>query len=124
MVDVDRLLAEADATVPARWPLLEQWFRERFGREPALEPVLFMVGVQSRGTGYTPQLEKDEKQDLIIQGSYVVLEELGLRASPDPESADADGARSVSISSESVDRQESLLKLGAIRYFEQFMDSP
>ncbi len=123
MTDVDRLLAEAEITVPARWTDLEQWVRERFGRDPGLESILFLVGIQSRGTGYTPQLDRDEKQDLIIQGSLVVLSALGICERPASRSASGE-VTGIEIPKISVDRQESLLKLGAIRYFEQFMDSP
>jgi hypothetical protein len=123
MTDVDRLLAESEIVVPARWPDVEEWIRARFGRDPGLESVLFLVGIQSRGTGYTPQLDRDEKQDLIMQGSSVVLGELGIHERPAVGPSPESSAR-LEIPKIPVEWQESLLKLGAIRYFEQFMDSP
>jgi len=105
----------------ARWSSLETWLKRRFGREPGLESILFLVGVQSRGIGYTPQLEKDEKQDLIMLGSHVVLSVLGLC---DPPTEVGDGFSGIELPRLSIAEQESLLKLGVLRYFEQFMDTP
>lgn len=124
MADVDQLLAEAAVDVQTLWPRLEEWLRQRFGREPGLESVLFLVGVQARGTGYTPQLEKDEKQELIMLGSYVVLSTLGVYEKPLDDAGEPEWSRIVDIPRISIDQQESLLKLGAVRYFEQFMDTP
>lgn len=124
MTDIGQLVAEAEAEVPIRWPELQGWLRKRFGREAGLEAVLFLVGVQSRGSGYTPQLDRDEKQELIIQGCYVVLSELGAYEPVQDPGSDDEWVRRVSIPEISPDQQEDLLKFGAIRYFEQFMDSP
>ncbi len=127
MTDAAALLEEAERAVSSRWSALENWLSVRFGRDPGLESILFLIGVQVRGTGYQPQLEKDAKQDLIMEGARVVLEAIGLSgdrsdfvfrnepsgANPPPETPGL-----------TVEQQERLLKLGALRYFEQFMDSP
>lgn len=121
--DVERLLTRAATDVPSRWPELEAWLHRRFGREPELESILFLVGVQSRGMGYSPHLEKDEKQDLIMLGSHVVLGALGIYRQAADRHDDGDWLPVFDVPELSADDQEMLLKLGALRYFEQFMDT-
>ncbi len=75
------LLAYLDAddeALEARWRRLQAWIRARFGREPNIEGILFLVGIQSRGRGFEPELEKDAKQSLIMEGTYCVFEALGV----------------------------------------------
>ena len=125
MPDVEDLLAEAGRVVHSRWSDLEVWLGSRFGREVDLESALFHIGVQSRGSGYEPQLEKEAKQDLIMEGTCVVLEMLGYyERTEDGSTGPVSWSRRSGLPPMDVAQQESLLKLGVLRYFEQFMDTP
>ena len=125
MPDVEDLLAEAGREMQSRWSDLEVWLGSRFGREVGLESALFLIGIQSRGSGYEPQLEKEAKQDLIMEGSCVVLEMLGYYERTGVSSTgQVNWSRRRGLPPMDVAQQESLLKLGVLRYFEQFMDTP
>ena len=125
MPDVEDLLAEAGREVHSRWSDLEIWLGSRFGREVGLESALFLIGIQSRGSGYEPQLEKEAKRDLIMEGTCVVLEMLGCyERTGDSSSGAVNWSRRSELPPMDVAQQESLLKLGVLRYFEQFMDTP
>ena len=125
MPDVEDLLAEAGREMQSRWSDLEIWLRSRFGREVGLESALFLIGIQSRGSGYEPQLEKEAKQDLIMEGSCVVLGMLGYyERTGDSSTGPVNWSRRRGLPPMDVAQQESLLKLGVLRYFEQFMDTP
>lgn len=76
-----RRLREARAADRApRWSRLQAWLQQRFGRtdEVSIEHILFLVGVQARGRGYEPDLEKEIKQDLIMEGTCEVFERIDL----------------------------------------------
>ena len=61
----------------ARWERLQGWIDERFGRQAGIEGILFLIGVQTRGRGFEPDLEKEAKERLIMEGAYRVFETLG-----------------------------------------------
>lgn len=123
MVEIDDLLAIANREIDSRWSELEAWLKHRFGRDAGLESILFLIGIQSRGSGYVPQLEKEEKQDLVMEGLYVALSEIGLAGSTTDQAPDS-LKRPVDLPRLSDGQQQSLLRLGILRYFEQFMDTP
>ncbi len=109
-----------DAALEARWRHLEQWIRARFGKAPGIEGILFLVGVQSRGRGFEPELEKDAKQSLIMEGTYCVFEALGVYERVGMEE---DGhwiwQRVIDHPPGlSVEQQEKLLRAAILRYFE------
>lgn len=114
-----RLLATPDAAVTAQWAQLEQWFGERFGRDTSIEAMLFMIGVQSQGQGFEPDLDKERKQALIMEGTYCAFETLGFyqRAG-----MDTDGLwlweRLVPVPSLPLEQQEKLLQVAILRYFD------
>ncbi len=121
---LDALLETADREIESRWPALEQWLAERFGSDVSIESILFLIGVQSRGIGFSPKLEKEAKQELIMEGSYIVLETLGHyeRTGMD-EHERWSWEHRVQLPAIETEDQEKLLRLGILRYFEQFVDT-
>ena len=124
MSDVEELLSYPDEQLAERWDRLERWLRSRFDRETSIESILFLIGIHSRGMGYSPKLEKEQKQDLIMEGSYLALETLGHFERIGME---ADGRwlweKRVRLPELSVEQQEKLLRIGITRYFEQFVET-
>lgn len=121
---VSHLLAADDAAVTARWEGLETWVRDRFGREPSIETILFLIGIQSRGRGYEPELDKDRKEALVMEGSYCAFSAIGLY---EPMGIEADGSliweRQVDLPAGlSIEQQEKLLHLAILRYFDDLFD--
>lgn len=122
---IRRLLDAEDASFDERWESLQSWLRDRFGREVGLEGILFLIGVQSRGRGYQPELEKEEKQDVIMEGTYCAFETIGLY---ERVGLDENGfwiwERSVDRFPQlSVDNQEKLLKHGILNYFTAYLET-
>lgn len=117
---IESHLAADDAELAAKWKRLETWISGRFGRDVSIEAVLFLIGVQSRGRGYEPDLPKAEKQDTIMEGTYCAFEKLGLyeRVGLDERGywiwERSDGGNT----DLDIDQQEKLLKLGIVRYFD------
>lgn len=121
---VTHLLATDDAAIAARWAGLETWVRDRFGREPSIETILFLIGIQSRGRGYEPALDKDRKEALVMEGSYCVFAAIGLY---EPMGIEADGSliweRQADLPAGlSIEQQEKLLHLAILRYFDDLLD--
>lgn len=117
---LETLLQADDADVAARWQRLTAWLRERFDREPTIETTLFLIGIQARGRGFEPKLPKARKQALIMEGAYAVFEHLGLY---ERVGMDADGfwirERTRPLPALSIERQEKLLRVAILRYFEE-----
>ncbi|GIV58614.1 MAG: hypothetical protein D6746_06765 [Bacteroidetes bacterium] len=113
LLDID------DADVAARWQRLDAWMQRRFGRPAGLEATLFLIGLQTHGTGFQPDLEKDRKQSLIMEGTYCAFETLGLY---ERVGMNEDGfwiwARTRPLPELDVEAQEKLLRLAILRYFE------
>jgi hypothetical protein len=117
---IRRHLQADEADVSARWERLQAWLQARYGRETGIEAVLFLIGIQSRGRGYEPKLQKEAKQDLIMEGTYCAFEQLGLyeRVGVDEQGAWLWERTTASFPRLSVDEQEKLLRLGILAYFE------
>ena len=107
-----------DAALEARWQRLAAWLQERFHRATSIEAVLFLIGIQSRGRGYEPELEKETKQDLVMEGTYCAFEALDLYRRV---GMDADGfwlwERTTPLPELSIEAQEKLLRLAILAYF-------
>ena len=106
-----------------RWDRLQGWLDERFGREAGIEGILFLIGVQTRGRGFEPDLEKEAKERLIMEGAYRVFETLGLYERVGME---ADGhwiwqRRANHPPNLSVDEQETLLRTAILAYFDNHL---
>ena len=116
---------DADAAaLEARWERLVGWIQARFGKAPDLEAILFLVGVQSRGRGFEPDLDRDVKEALVMEGTYRVFATLGIYEQVGME---ADGSwiweRVVDAPSGlSIKEQENLLKTAILRYFDDILD--
>lgn len=116
---IERLLGFDDAELDEQWADVEVWVEQKFERDASMEAVLFLIGIQSAGRGYQPEMEKEAKQDTIMEGTFCAFETLGLY---ERIGLDEDGSwiweRAVpSIPKLPVDQQEKLLKLGIVRYF-------
>lgn|SRR5690554_6162666 len=120
-----RLLEMDDAELDRRWQKLQTWLEKRFGRQPGIEPILFLIGIQSKGQGYQPKLKKEHKQDLIMEGTYCVFERIGLyqRAF----THNGDGERWLRVGAPvpelSVDEQEKLLRIAILKYFDDMIEA-
>ena len=117
---VERHLSVADAEVEERWRRAQEWLRARFEREPGIEAMLFLIGIQSRGRGFEPELEKDQKQDTIMEGTFCAFARLGFY---ERVGLEENGfwiwERVVDeIPKLSIEDQEKLLKLGILSYFD------
>ena len=118
------LLEQDDEALEARWQRLQQWLHARFGQEsPGLESILFLIGIQSQGQGYQPKLKKEVKQDLIMEGTCCVFETLGLyaRAGADDEGRWIWAQTGPPLPPLPVERQEKLLRIAILRYFEAYL---
>jgi hypothetical protein len=113
------MLATDAGDLDARWHRLAEWIGTRFGRDLTLEAVLFLIGVQESGHGFSPQLEKDAKQDLIMEGTYSAFEAVGIY---ERVGADEEGRwvwqRVIPFPALDVDSQEKLLRLAVLAYFD------
>ena len=119
-----RAYLEADADVlEARWQRLQAWISRRFGKEAGIEGLLFLVGVQEQGRGYEPDLDKETKERLVMEGTCCVFETLGIYERIGME---ADGQwiwqRRIDHPPDlSVDQQETLLRTAILRYFDNHL---
>jgi hypothetical protein len=120
------LLSIDDSELDRRWEAVRKFIHDRFGRQEAgIDPILFLIGIQSRGRGFEPHLEKEVKQSLIMEGSFCALAAIGLY---DRVGVEHDGAWiwervGTDIPALVIDDQERLLKIAIVRYFDEFAGS-
>lgn len=103
-----------------RWLQVQNMIRERFGKMPDLDGVLFLIGINELGRTDLQTFTKEQKQDLMHIAVCTLLVQLGYYSFA---GRDADGwphfheLEPMTI----ADRkgQEMLLKECIIRYFEQ-----
>jgi len=113
-------LAVDDDGLERRWSELSAQIEARFGRLPDVDAVLFLIGVQSVGRGYEPDLPKERKQSLIMEGSYLALETLGVYARVGMErNGFLIWEKVLELPKLSIDEQEKLLRIGILNYFEE-----
>ncbi|HRH64912.1 MAG TPA: hypothetical protein PLU53_01310 [Bacteroidia bacterium] len=101
-----------------KWERLLQTLGERFGEEPDLQALLFLIGVQELGQG--PQkYSKDEKQDLMHIATCRLLSQFGYY---ELTGADEQGWPFWKLSQKlpplTLREQDLLLKQAIIDYFE------
>jgi len=65
-----------DAKKKTEWQILTEILTEKFGIEPDLQAVLFLVGVQELGMGYQ-KFKKEDKVNLMHVAICTVLEPYG-----------------------------------------------
>ena len=125
-VSIEAYLEADDAAVTDRWERLQERLQSRFGRVPGLEAILFLIGVQSRGQGFQPHLPKQQKQDLIMEGTCCAFEQIGLyrRAGTDEQGHVVWERTMLGLPDLSVDAQEKLLRLAVLAYFDATRPDP
>jgi hypothetical protein len=113
-----------DSLLEAQWHRLQAWVAERFGKEPGIEEILFLVGIQSQGRGFEPDLDKEAKQSLVMEGTYCVFETLGVyeRIGMEKDGHWIWERRLDHPPNLSVDEQEKLLRTAILRYFEDMLN--
>lgn len=111
------LLETPESEIALRWHDLETWLQITFGKTLSIEGMLFMIGLQESHTPPKRRLEKEQKQELIVIGSYHVLAALGLYK-PNDEHLD-EWQATQSIPKFSLPDQEKLIKLGLLTYFDR-----
>lgn len=118
-------LATDDAWLEAAWQRTLAWLDERFGRQPGMEAILFLIGIQSQGRGYQRKLKKERKQDLIMEGTYCAFETLGIyhRVGADAEGNWIWEPTLPYVPKLPLEQQEKLLRLAVVRYFEPYVNS-
>ena len=123
---IDSLLQTDSDALAARWQRLQGQLGPRFGEdELKLEAILFLIGIQSTGRGYEPELEKETKQDLIMEGTYCAFETLDLyeRIGADEEGRWIWERTPTPLPKLDVEDQEKLLRLAVLRYFDTALAS-
>ncbi|MFT5141771.1 MAG: hypothetical protein ACI80V_002586 [Rhodothermales bacterium] len=114
------LLGDPDAE-EASWSRVCGWAEERYGRDPSVESLLFLIGIHSRDGDFSVRLKKEMKQDLIMEGTYLVLSTIGVyrrrEAEPEPGESGWERVKTVPVLSESD--QERLLRIAIARYLAQ-----
>ena len=102
-----------------RWLQLRITLKERFGIKPNMDGILLLIGVQELGKG-PGEFSKEEKQDLM---HIAVCRLLGFDGYFEFVGRDADGWphwRQVrEMPAQPVVEQERLLKINAVRYFQE-----
>jgi hypothetical protein len=118
--NITRQLAIDDLVLKDRWDSLVSEISTRFGRKPDIDSLLFLIGVQSVGRGYEPDIPKERKQSLIMEGSYLAFETIGVYQRVGME---RNGfwiwQKNFDLPELTVDEQEKLLQVGILNYFEQ-----
>lgn len=108
-----------DALLAAQWQRVQAWFAARFGKESVgIEAMLFLVGIQQRGSGYSPKLEKETKQDVIMEGTWSVFETIGLYTRDEA----GEWQRTTELPELPLDTQEKLLRVALVRYFAEYVE--
>ncbi len=109
-----------DNTLVEKWRQIEARLRERFGKRPNMEAVLFLIGIQELGQG-SKKFTKEQKQDLMHIATCTLLAQSGYFIC---EGRDEDGwphFRAVKpVPDMNLREQTALLKEHIIRYFESY----
>lgn len=118
--DLRALLASYDAGTDERWEELCRNLEKSFGRDVTVEAILFLIGIQTRGRGFEPDLERDKKQDVIMEGTFSAFASLGVYERVGMENDGAWIWERVAdpVPDLPVDDQEKLLRLAILKYFE------
>ena len=118
--DIHDILEIPDDEHERRWSALVDRIESHFGRVPDVDAILFIIGIQSVGRGYEPDLPKERKQSLIMEGSYLAFETLGIyRRMGLEKNGFWIWEKVVDLPKLSIDDQERLLQIGILNYFDQ-----
>ncbi len=103
-----------------RWVNTETMLRERFGKLPDMEGILFLIGVNELGRMPRRKFSKEQKQDLMHIAVCTLLSQMGYY---EPAGRDDDGWPHFNATQEipvrEMAQQEQMLKECIVRYFEQ-----
>lgn len=118
---VTTLLQTDDHLIDHRWKQLMVYLTPRFGSETGIESLLFLVGIQARGHGFQPKLGKEAKQELIMEGTYLVFETLGLyKREVTFQNGRTLWQKAVTFpAGMSLENQEKLLRIALLAHFER-----
>ncbi len=102
-----------------RWIDTEFMLRERFGKVPDMEGILFLIGVNELGKMPRRKFSKEQKQDLMHVAVCTLLSQLGYYEFA---GRDAEGwphyNEVAGVPVKGMAEQERMLKECVIRYFE------
>ncbi len=108
-----------DNSFEQRWLDTENLLKERFGKVPDMEGILFLIGVNEFGQLPRKKFSKEQKQDLMHIAVCTLLCQLGYYT---PAGRDEEGwphfHELISITATGIKDQERMLKECIIRYFE------
>ncbi len=103
-----------------KWIATEDLLKERFGKLPDMEGILFLIGVNELGRMPRRKFSKEQKQDLIHVAVCTLLSQLGYYTFV---GRDEDGwphfDEVLPVSIVGIAEQEQMLKECVVRYFEQ-----
>lgn len=103
----------------SRWQELVDRLAGKFGEEPDLQAILFLIGVRELGRG-PMKFSKDEKQDLMHIATCRILSRFGYY---ELEGMDADGWPHWKLMKKlpplTLREQDILLKQAVLTYFEE-----
>ncbi len=117
---LEAALATDDALLTAQWEAVQRWLASRFGRDAVgIEAMLFLIGLQQTGQGYKPKMEKEDKQDVIMEGTWAAFEKIGLYARA-PQTGE--WVRTTSLPELDLGGQEKLLRVALVRYFAEYVE--
>jgi len=102
-----------------KWLEVQSILRERFGKVPDMEGILFLIGLNELGAPPVKKFTKEQKQDIMHIAVCTLLSQLGYYAYV---GNDEDGwphfERLDIPESNGLANQETLLKECVVRYFE------
>lgn len=103
-----------------RWIQVEFFLRERFGKVPDMESILFLIGVNELDKLPAKKYSKEQKQDLM---HVAVCSLLSRRGYYEFKGRDGDGwphyDQLKPVTAEGLQTQERILKECIIEYFEE-----
>ena len=109
-------------TTRRTWTKLTTWLETTLGCQDDIEGILFLVGLQEVQEAYTPDLDKQTKERLIMEGAYSVFETMGFyqRVGMDPDGYWIWEPKETLPPDLISDEQEILLKAAILRYFNPY----
>jgi len=102
-----------------RWAETEELLKERFGKLPDMEGILFLIGINELGQLPRRKFSKEQKQDLMHIAVCTLLSQLGYF---EYLGRDGDGwphfEEVMAVPIKGMEDQEAVLKECIVRYFE------
>ena len=103
-----------------KWLDTEMMLKERFGKVPDMEGILFLIGVNELGRMPRKKFSKEQKQDLMHVAVCTLLSQLGYYEFAGRDAENWPHYNEVMpVTQNGLGEQERMLKECVIRYFEQ-----